>query len=368
MIRSVGLWLAVCLGITAGPGRADTVRVASFNAELYRDGPGLLLRDIRKGGDPQVDAVVAVIAAVRPDVLALQGVDWDYAHAALGALTDRLRLQGMDYPHIHAARTNAGEASGLDLNGDGRLGDAADAFGYGTFTGQGSMAVLSRFPIAVAEVQSFSDLRWAEVPGHLMPRRADGGPFPSEAAAQALRLSGRAHWVVPVMLPDGQRLTVLTYHAVPPVFDGPEDINGRRNHDETRFWSLYLDGAFGPAPGGRFVLAGSATLDPYDSDGRPAALRALLADPRLRDPVPGSAGAAAAPDQGHRGDNAADTVDWPPPGPGRLRVDYVLPSADWQVAGAGVFWPVPSQPGHDAAVSASRHRLVWVDLVVNPAP
>ena len=29
-------------------------------------------------------------------------------------------------------------------------------------------------------------------------------------------------------------------HPTPPAFDGPEDRNGRRNHDEIRFWSDYL--------------------------------------------------------------------------------------------------------------------------------
>ena len=41
---------------------ADTLRVASFNAELQRDGPGLLLRDIGRGDDPQIAAVAEVIA------------------------------------------------------------------------------------------------------------------------------------------------------------------------------------------------------------------------------------------------------------------------------------------------------------------
>ena len=45
---------------------------------------------------------------------------------------------------------------------------------------------------------------------------------------------------------------------------------------------------------------------------------------------------------------------------GNLRVDYVLPSADWRVTGAGVHWP-DGEAG-EIAGTASRHRLVWVDL------
>jgi len=79
--------------------------------------------------------------------------------------------------------------------------------------------------------------------------------------------------------------------------------------------------------------------------------------------VPRSTGAAQAGGQGYRGEDARDTVDWPRVG--RLRVDYVLPSADWSVADAGVFWPAPDTPGHTEALAASRHRLVWVDLALD---
>ncbi|PJE36355.1 endonuclease [Pseudooceanicola lipolyticus] len=339
---------------------ADTLRVASFNAELQRDGPGLLLRDIGRGDDPQIAAVTEVIARAAPDILALQGIDWDYDGLTLNALAEVLQAAGADYPHRFAARPNTGMTTGLDLDGDGRLGEPEDAQGFGSFTGQGGLAVLSRYPILTEEVQDFSGLLWRDLPDALLPVRPDGTPFPSAEAQAALRLSTTAHWAVPIALPDGGRLVLLTFHATPPVFDGPEDRNGRRNHDEIRFWQLYLDGAFGPAPTQRFVIAGDANLDPFDSDGQQEAIRALLADPRLQDPMPRSAGAAMAADQGHAGPDAADTVDWD--GPGRLRVDYVLPSADWTVAASGMVWPAPGAEGHEAALTASRHRLVWVDL------
>ncbi len=355
--------LLILTSATTAPG--ETLRVASYHVELTRDGPGLLLRDLISGQDAQIAAVVRVITRTRPDILALQGIDWDRDGVALSALAGLLREAGLDYPYQFTARPNSGLETGLDMDGNGRLGEAADSQGYGAFTGKGGMAVLSRLPILRDEVQDFSDLLWANLPGNLYPTTRTGAPFPSPEVKAIQRLSTTNHWAVPIRLPDGGRLTLLTYLAGPPVFDGPEDRNGRRNFDETRFWRLYLDGIFGPAPWGRFVIAGSATLDPFDGDGRSAAIRDLLADPRLQDPRPTSPGGADAPDQGHRGANALDTVDWPVPG--RLRVDYVLPSADWQVAGAGVYWPEAGE-GRDDALSASRHRLVWVDLVVTPAP
>lgn len=117
-------------------------------------------------------------------------------------------------------------------------------------------------------------------------------------------------------------------------------------------------------PATPFVIAGAATLDPFDSDGRHEAIRDLLSDSRLQDPGPTSSGAATAPDEGHAGPNELDTVEWE--GVGRLRVDYVLPSADLSITDAGVFWPAPGEAGHEAALTASRHRLVWVDVVVVP--
>lgn len=354
------LGLAVALGLTAGAATAERLRIATFDTELARRGPGLLLRDLTSGKDAQVAAVVAVIVATHPDVLALQGIDWDHDGAALAALADLLKVAGVDYPHRFALRPNTGMATGLDLDGDGLTGGPGDAQGFGAFTGEGGMAILSRLPIETAAVQDFSALLWRDFPDAQLPQHPDGTPFPFEAALAVQRLSSSGHWVVPLILPDGGRLNFLTFNAGPPVFDGPEDRNGRRNHDEIAFWRHWLDGAFGAVPDGAVVIAGNANLDPFDSEGRGEAIRLLLDDPRLVDPEPSSPGAAAAPDQGHRGNNALDTVDWPEPG--RLRVDYLLPSRSLTVLGSGVYWPAPGEPGHEAALAASRHRLVWVDL------
>lgn len=359
MRRAAALLCLLCL-FPAPPLRADALRVATFNTELQRDGPGLLLRALERGADAQIAAVVAVILRADADVLALQGIDWDHDGRALATLAARLEEAGAPYPYRLARRPNSGLASGLDLDGDGRTGMAGDSQGYGRFTGQAGIAVLSRYPIRAGEVRDFSALLWRDLPGARLPTYPDGRLFPSDRAQRAQRLSSTGHWAVPITLPDGETLTLLTFHAGPPVFDGPEDRNGRRNADEIRFWQHYLDGAFGPVPEGRLVIAGGTNLDPEDGAGRHRAITALLSDPRLQDPRPASAGAAQTGGQGHRGPDALDTVDFD--GPGRLRVDYVLPSADWNIEDAGVLWPVPGAPGHEAALAASRHRLVWVDL------
>ncbi|UWR07306.1 endonuclease/exonuclease/phosphatase family protein [Ruegeria sp. B32] len=325
--------------------QAEPVRVASFNAELGRKGPGLLLRDIRHD-DPQVQAVIDVLTATAPDVLALQGIDWDHDNLALSALADRLRAAGLDYPHLFAGQPNSGLMTSLDLDGDGERGGPGDAQGWGRFTGNGGLAVLSRYPIAKDEVRDLSALLWKDLPGATLPTRG-GLPFPSEQAHAVQRLSSTAHWIVPVETPQG-RLNLMTFHATPPVFDGPEDRNGLRNRDEIRLWSVLLDGGLGPAPKSRFIIAGDANLDPSLGEGRNEAIRDLLQHPSLQDPRPVD------------GAGSAVTVVWK--AVGERRVDYLLPSVDWVVENAGIRWTDAKGAPLAAARKASRHRLIWVDL------
>ena len=82
---------------------AETLRIATFHTELSRKGPGLLLRDILKG-DPQAEAVAEVVAHVAPDVLILQGVDYDHGRETLRALRDLIGAAGVEYPHIFALK------------------------------------------------------------------------------------------------------------------------------------------------------------------------------------------------------------------------------------------------------------------------
>ena len=348
-----GLWgLFRCLvwlvsGLWAVAACAEPLRIATYHAELSRDGPGLLLRDIGRD-DRQVAAFAQVVAQADADVLVLQGVDYDFGLLTLAALADRLALAGVSYPHRFALRPNSGLATGLDLDGDGRRGGPRDAQGYGRFAGQGGMAVLSRLPIRAAEVRDFSALLWRDLPGAILPE----GMAPDVLAAQ--RLSTTGHWEVPVDLPGGGTLRLLVWHASPPVFDGPEDRNGRRNHDEAAFWLRLIEGElpFAP-PAPPFVVLGTANLDTARAEGRPEALRTLLAHPGLQDPAPSGAAGLATADFG-----AAD-------GPGRMRSDYILPSAGLMVGASGVIWPGADDPLLLVVEAASRHRLVWVDIATD---
>ena len=312
------------------------------------------MQDILSGDDPQVTAAVAVIGHLSPDILILSGFDGDARLQALRAFADVLRGAGLAYPHLYAPPGNAGLPTGQDADGDGQTGGPADNQGWGRFPGAGGMAVLSRLPLRADLVQDHSGFLWADLPGALLPPGAD----PAVMAVQ--RLASHAHVALPVDLPQG-RLTLLLWHATPPVFDGTEDRNGRRNHDEAAFWRLLLDGALPlPRPEGPLVLAGTANLDPADGDGRPAALRALLSHPALQDPRP--RGTSGRSDPGQSGDPALDTAHYDRLG--GLRLAYVLPSADLRLRASGVLWPAPDDPLAAPLAAASNHHPVWVDLIL----
>lgn len=251
------------------------------------------------------------------------------------------------YPHSFTAPLNTGVDSDLDLDGDGSLGGPNDAYGFGVFPGLYGMLVLSKYPISVDGVRTFQEFLWKDMPDSLLPREYYGD------AGDALRLSSKSHWDVPIEV-NGKTLHVLASHPTPPTFDGPEDRNGKRNHDEIRLTADYIDGAEylhddngvrgGLAEGESFVVLGDLNSDPVDGDSVPGSIQQLLGHPRVQDPALTS-------------DFGTDTADFADPVPGDLRVDYVLPSADLTVTSSAVQWLADTEHPSD-------HRLVWVDLAI----
>src|SRR5699024_10790146 len=134
-----------------------------------------------------------------------------------------------------------------------------------------------RHPVEHALARTFQTFRWRDMPGALLPSDPDvpdrGWYCP--AAVDVLRLSSRSHWDVPMRI--GTSLVhLLAAHPSPPVFDGPEQRNRLRNHDEIRFWADYVtpgagdyiydgNGDHGGLTEGRpFVVAGDLNADPVD--------------------------------------------------------------------------------------------------------
>ncbi|MFE1080910.1 endonuclease/exonuclease/phosphatase family protein [Nocardiopsis alba] len=380
------------------PGERE-VRFATFNTALERPEEGMLAEELATPDSEQARNIAEIIQHVRPDVLLVNEFDHDDEGEGLRLFQDNYLSVGqngadpIDYPYVYSAPVNTGVASGVDLNGDGVAVTepgtpeyAEDAFGYGLFPGQYGMAVLSKYPIVTDEVRTFQTFRWADMPDALLPTDPEtGGSYYSEEALEVLRLSSKSHWDVPIDTGRGRPVHLLASHPTPPTFDGPERRNVARNHDEIRFWADYVtrrDSGYiyddegvrgGLAPGAPFVIAGDLNADPNDGDGHPEAVTRLLDHRAVVDVRPSSQGGrGAAQRQGganedHVGDPGLDSADFnDEPGPGNLRVDYVLPSRSLPARGSGVFWPTVDDPlfrlTGDYPFPSSDHRLVWVDV------
>jgi len=366
---------------SAAPSDSPAIRVATFNIwELSRE--KLDQVDATGAGcNVQLRGAAEIIQRVRPDILLINEIDHDAGGSNVALFQDRyLSVAQRGQPPIHFAHTffdavNTGVPTGRDLDHDGSVAGAGDAYGFGAYPGQYGIAVLSRCPIDADSARTFRHLVWYSMPGNLMPDGSDGKPnWYAPQDARMLRLSSKSHWDVTVRV-DGVMLHLLCSHPTPPIFDGDEDRNGRRNFDEIRFWADYLTGGAqgayivddagmrGPLPpDAPFVILGDMNADP-DLDPSPyqmPAIRQLLRHPRIIDPAPSSAG------------GLMDDLPGPPTFRERRtttfgRIDYVLPSRSIRVTGSGVFWPTPSDPLHDLVSDRARssdHRLVWVDLTL----
>ncbi len=172
MLRPILLALAL---LAAASARGEAIRLATYNVDLSRDGPGLLLQELADGPGPKARAAVAAIQAARPDVLVLQQFDHDLRGYALAAFADLLAQgpDGLDYPHRFAPPVNAGVPSGEDLDGDGSRTGWGDGHGWGKFPGHGAIAILSRLPLDAAAARTFRAFRWADLPGARLPDRPD---------------------------------------------------------------------------------------------------------------------------------------------------------------------------------------------------
>ncbi|MBA2389420.1 MAG: endonuclease/exonuclease/phosphatase family protein [Geodermatophilaceae bacterium] len=376
---------------------SDTVRFSSFNASLNRSLEGELVMDLSTVDDPQAANVAEIIQRTRPDVILINEFDFDAEGAALELFQDNYLsvghngAPGISYPYSFTAPSNTGVPSGFDLNNDGTVGGPDDALGFGFFPGQFGMAVYSKYPIDRAAIRTFQNFLWKDMPGALLPddpTTPEPADWYSPAELAVLPLSSKSHWDVPIEI-DGDTVHFLGSHPTPPVFDGEEDRNGRRNFDEIGLWADYISplrgryiydddgGRGGLRPGERFVVAGDQNSDPFDGDSIPGAAQQLLDHPRVNDAMPPDSLGGIQASLRQRGINVEhdgparfDTADFSDTAPGNLRADYVLPSSTLDIVQSAVFWPTAGSPlfrltgdGSFPAPS-SDHRLIWTDLIL----
>ncbi len=383
--------VATCTALAAPPAQ---LRVATFNASLNRTAAGQLFADLSAPASPgaaQVKRIAEIIQRNAPDVLLVNEFDYDMQTDGQGRTVVELfhdnflvvsqnSQPAQNYPYRYTAASNTGVHSGLDFDNSGGITVTPgtdtygnDCYGFGWFPGQYGMVVYSKFPIVTPAVRTFRNFLWKNMPGALLPDNSmtlQPKDWYSTDELNAFRLSSKSHWDVPIDLGGGHLMHFLVDHPTPPVFDSTEDRNGKRNHDEIRFWADYVDparatyhrddaGVAGGLPGGaRFVIAGDHNADPLRGDSVAGSAQQFTTHPLINNSV--------VPSAADYGNNTTNTADF---NPTDLRVDYVLPSkSGFAILNSAIFWPL-SPPGLASLVAngnASDHRLVWLE--VQPVP
>lgn len=362
------------------------ITFATFNVSMesenylgrYADGVSsqVLIDELAGGNSQHIKNIAKIIQTKRPDVILLNEFDYikNPEEGVEQFIESYLKVaqkdtEAINYPYYYYSTSNTGQQTPFDLNGDGKFeGNANDAFGYGRYPGHYGMVLLSKFPIDKENVRTFQFFKWKDMPNHLDTKTTDGKNFYSDEAWDKFRLSSKSHWDVPIKIED-KFIHVLASHPTPPGFDGEEDRNGKRNHDEIRFWKDYIDdkegnyiyddkgkkGVLGPKS---FVIMGDLNASPDEGNAINDGISDLLNHPRVNDEfTPSSkAGELLSPNNPN---GKYHTASW------KLRADYVLPSKDLNVIGHGVFWPVEGEPLHELMLdrkASSDHRLVWVEI------
>lgn len=366
------------------PIHADTVRIASFNVSFDRTAQGQLAKQMSQPGMVQINNIAEIIQRTAPDVILLNEFDHDGSATETQAVADfQKNYLGVSqhgstpihYPYFYIAPTNTG------LKRENAKGD----YGFGRYHGQYGFIILSKYPLETSKLRSYQQFLWKDMPNAALPKNQDGSSFIAPSSLADFRLSSKNHTDLPVNV-NGTLIHLLAMHPTPPVFDGPEDLNGRRNHDEIRLFADYIDpkkSAYlvsdqgskgGLSDEAKFVILGDLNADPIAGDSYQKAILQLLTSPKINPDfyqgslVPTSKGGLAysktrTPNQPRNSLTSAFG----------LRVDYALPSNNLVALSSGVFWPaknsterylVEDKKGNQGKKVSSDHRLVWVDLEI----
>ena len=368
----------------------NSIRVATFNVSMEAlnyakriDGKsvkvvGNELNQALKSDHQQIKNIAEIIQRVNPDIILLNEFDYSPHGEEIKLFINQylnVSQQGQNkihFPYYYQSSVNTGVKTPFDLNNDSKIEQPADTYGFGHFPGHFGMVLLSKHPINIEKVRSFQTFKWKDMPNALQPLDPKTGKsWYSNEAWQGFRLSSKSHWDIPVTIKNKQ-IHILASHPTPPVFDGPEDRNGKRNHDEIRFWNDYIsannhdyiyddNGQHGGLNDDRpFIFLGDLNASATEGDAINASITALINHEKVQDALPISIGAKL-----HSPENPLakhHTAYW------RMRADYVLPSkAGFNLIASGVFWPEKNAPEYRLIKdrqASSDHRLVWLDLEI----
>ncbi len=367
-----------------------TLKIATFNVSMEAlnyvahkrgESPNVSEKTLKaalKSDHQQIKNIAEIIQRINPDIILLNEFDYlDDNNEALKIFINSYLnksqhgQKAVNFPYFYQGPVNTGINSGLDIDGNGKKGELpGDGYGYGHFPGHFGMALLSKYPIDVANIRTFQHFKWHDMPNALMPiDPATNKPWYSQAVWQKLRLSSKSHWDVPVEV-KGKTIHILASHPTPPVFDGPEDRNGKRNHDEIRFWHDYISPELagyiyddnghkgGIKAEQAFVMLGDFNATTVDGNAIKSGIASLLNNAKIQDAMPQSQAGKL-----HKPENINakhHTSNW------GMRVDYVLASVlSLTINNSGVFWPLETQESYRLIKdrkASSDHRLVWLEL------
>jgi len=367
-----------------------TLKIATFNVSMealnyveYKRGQspnvsGRTLSEALASDHQQIKNIAEIIQTVNPDIILLNEFDnKNDGHQDLKTFISHYLNKpqngqnSIKFPYYYQGAVNTGVNSGLDIDGNGKKGVLpGDGYGFGYFPGHFGMALLSKYPINIDQIRSFQHFKWHDMPNALIPKNPKTNKaWYSEEVWQKLRLSSKSHWDVPIDV-NGKTIHILASHPTPPVFDGPEDRNGKRNHDEIRFWldyispekSSYIYDDQGNTGGIKakqaFIILGDLNASTVDGDAVKTGISSLLTNEKIQDAMPNSQAAKV-----HTPDNSNakyHTAFW------RMRADYVLPSVTGlTINNSGVFWPSATDESYRLIKdrkASSDHRLVWLEV------
>ncbi|MFV8433374.1 endonuclease/exonuclease/phosphatase family protein [Vibrio owensii] len=341
------------------------------------------------------------------DVAAITGFRLNYLAVpqSLNSIDGGDLQEPIAFPYFENYATNTGLQSGYDLDRNGSIGGANDAWGYGTYHGQYAFALISQFPIDKENTRTFQNFKWSDMPGETNPVIVDcddngltcGEEWYSEEAWANMPLSSKNHVDAPIKITkeDGtiETVHVLMSHPTPPIFNNAAMHNKIHNRAEIDFWVDYVSGGDtasyiyddkgtkgGLADGSKFVVMGDLNADPLSGDGDLTAINDLMNHKNVNTNAtfgtlaPSSWGG---PECLANGECKAENWDTPYPNQvtstSGLRLDHVIPSSEMNVVDSAVFWPASFEDGRklmnddrigygNAKSISSDHRLVSIKV------
>jgi alkaline phosphatase len=368
--------------------RQPTVKIATFNVSMdatnylpdNKIGKGGELITALKNDRQQIKNIAEIIQRTRPDIILLN--EFDYIEDPKQGVELFLKKylgkpqqgsQPIDYPYYFHAPVNTGVNTPFDLDNNGKnTGNLGDAHGFGHFPGHFGMLLLSKYPIERQDVRTFQRFLWKDMPNAIVPINPNTKvPWYNDHEWELLRLSSKSHWDIPVNI-EGKIIHLLASHPTPPVFDGEEDRNGARNHDEIRFWKDYITpnkanyiyddkgNNGGIKARSRFVILGDQNASENEGGARKDGIGNLLSSPYTNNDI--SPASIAGMHNNNSPFSANHTASW------GMRADYVLPSRlGIKLKKTGIFWPDKNSPLHrliETRSASSDHRLVWAELTL----